>query len=233
MAEHRVYFASTGLFASLASVALRIGSSTGTQRTRAGYALLLAGILGLLSTATLARNHTWDSPVAIWRQAVTRAPGMWEPHYALGDALREAGDCAAAVPEYDAALRLYPTHRDARTNLGICLAQTGRLDEAEMAFRRALELDPAFARAHTNLGGLAQIRGEPEAARNHYLEAIRIDPTNVVARLQLAGLYENTFHDYGAALGMCREARALAPSAPRVAECVVRLEKLVAGGRSR
>jgi Flp pilus assembly protein TadD len=166
--------------------------------------------------------------VSLWSEATLHAEGMWEPHYALADSLREDGQCAAAVSEYEQVVAMRPEHRDAHTNLGICLAQTGRTEEAERAFRRALAIDPTFARGYTNLGALALLTGDTVRARDAYLQAIAQDPTNVLARLQLAGLYEKTFHDYQSAARMCGEVRLLAPATPGVVECVERNQRLSA-----
>jgi Flp pilus assembly protein TadD len=185
-------------------------------------------VAALLSTLTLARNNVWASPAHLWAEAVERAPGQWEPRYALGDVLRQSGRCAHAIPHYQVVVRLRPTHRDAMTNLGICLAQTGRLEEAEGAFRRTLEIDPTFARAYTNLGALEILSGDTDAARHHYLQALVVDPRNVLARMQLARLFETTYRDYHAAARMCGEARAIAPATPGVVECVERNQKLAA-----
>ena len=177
---------------------------------------------------TVARNEVWSDPARLWRGATMHAPDMWEPHYALGDTLRAAGDCTGAVAEYETSLRMRPQHRDAHTNLGICLAQTNRIGEAEAAFHRALEIDPRFARGYTNLGALALFTGQPERARDMYLRALEIEPRNALALMQLAGLYENVFKDFHAAARMCGEARAAAPTTPNVAECVERNQRLAA-----
>jgi Tfp pilus assembly protein PilF len=121
-----------------------------------------------------------------------------------------------------------PHHRDAHTNLGICLAQTNQLAEAETAFQRALEIDPAFARGYTNLGALALTVGQPERARGYYRRAIEVDPRNVLARMQLARLYETVFGDFHAAVRLCGEARALAPATPGVVDCVERNQRRAA-----
>ena len=233
MAEHRVYLASAGVFIAIAgAVALLPAVSTG--RRPAPFALAATGAAGLvLASLTVARNEVWGSPVSLWREATSRAPGMWEPHYALADALREAGDCEQALAHYRQVVGMRPQHRDAHTNLGICLAQTQRIDEAEGAFRRALEIDPGFARGYTNLGALALLAGAPDRARDAYQRAIQIDDGNVLARLQLARLYETVFHDFHAAARMCGEARALAPFTPGVVDCVERNQRLAAAKDSR
>lgn len=229
MAEHRAYLATAGVCMVVASAVLRWGTARERpQRSWVAYRFVLGGAIAVLAVLTVARNHVWSSPVTLWREATVRAAGMWEPHYALADVLREAKDCAGAVPEYEAVIRVRPMDRNAHTNLGICLAQVGRFEEAEAAFRRTLAIEPKFARGYTNLGALALVRGDVAAARDAYQEAITHDPRSVLARMQLARIFETSFHDYHAAARMCGEARALAPSTPGVVACVERNRKLAA-----
>jgi tetratricopeptide (TPR) repeat protein len=230
MAEHRMYLASAGLFICAAAAASRrLDRMRRDDRgIPASWRVAVSALVILLFVLTVSRNQVWASPAVLWTEAAGRAAGMWEPHYALGDAMREAGDCAGAIPEYQTVIALQPAHREAHTNLGICLAQTGQLDEAERAFRRTLEIDPTFVRGYTNLGALALVAGDPDRARDYYREALAQDPRNVLARLQLARLYENAFHDYHSAARMCGEARLLAPATPGVAECTERNQRLAA-----
>jgi cytochrome c-type biogenesis protein CcmH/NrfG len=230
MAEHRVYLSSAGLCLVIAALVSQWLAHDPQSRAvvRRAYGAALSVLLAVLFGLTVLRNQVWSDPVALWTEATVRAEGMWEPHYALADSFRENEQCAAAVPEYRQVVALRPGHRDAFTNLGICLAQTGHLEEAERAFRRVLEIDPSFPRGYTNLGALALVAGDTGLARDYYREAIAQDPGNVLARMQLASLYEKTFHDYHAAARMCGEARQLAPSTPGVVECVERNQRLAA-----
>jgi protein O-mannosyl-transferase len=231
MAEHRVYFAAAGLSVSSLAFTLRAGRELAVHRTRLGnaYAVAFAGVMAALSCLTLIRNDVWASPIQLWAEAALAAPERWEPQYALGDSLREAGDCPAAIVHYQATLHLSPGHRDARTNLGICLAQTGRLAEAKVAFNEVLKVDPSFARAYTNLGSVAFVSGDHAAARDYYMKAISLENTNVVARMQLARVYEETFHDYRAAARLCAEVQAIAPATPGASECIQRNQKMADG----
>jgi Flp pilus assembly protein TadD len=229
MAEHRVYLASAGLFLIVAGQVAAWLERGAVPRARLRTVLAAAtGVLLVLAALTVSRNRAWSSAVSVWSEATVHAADMWEPSYALGDALREGGDCARAVPAYRTVVEMRPAHRDAHTNLGICLAQTGQLDEADHEFRRALEIDPDFARGYTNLGALALVAGDADRARGYYLQAVEHDSGNVLARLQLASLFEHTFKDYHSAARMCGEARLLAPATPGVAECVQRNQQLAA-----
>ncbi len=228
MAEHRAYLASAGVVMALAGVASASRRLSTRERPGVLAVATLAIVCTLLGVMTAARNELWRDPARLWREAISRAPDMWEPHYALGDTLRASGDCAGAVAEYETVVRMRPYNLNAHTNLGICMAQTNRITEAEAAFHRALEIDPRFARGYTNLGALALFTGQPERARDMYLRALEIEPGNALALMQLAGLYENVFKDFHAAARMCGEARAAAPTTPNVAECVERNQRLAA-----
>jgi len=223
MAEHRAYLASAGLFVVISSIVRR--RTIAMKAPQYSIRLAVGVAVSILCVLTVMRNRVWSDPITLWSAATLHAEGMWEPRYALADSLREAGQCAAAVPEYRKVVALRPAHRDGHTNLGICLAETGHLDEAEREFRRALEIDPSYARGYTNLGALALMAGDATRARDFYREAIGKDPNNVLARMQLASLYENTFHDYHSAARMCGEARLLAPSTPGVVDCVERNQR--------
>ncbi len=227
MAEHRVYLASAGVFL-VAGAVFASGAGDGggqrrpPRRRDRGLRLGLAALLAVLALLTVERNRVWSDPVRLWAEAAARAPAYWEAHYALGDALRDAGRCAEAVDAYRAVLALRPGHRDAWNNLGICLAESGNPAGARQAFERALAIDPGFARAETNLGNLALMERDPVRARAHFERALALDPRNITARRQLAALFETAFGDPAAAARLCREILALAPGTPGAADCVAR-----------
>jgi len=235
MAEHRVYLASMGVFL-IAALALAWGlpspSRAAAGRARGLPAWRMAAFVVALATLgglTVARNRVWASPVTLWADAVAAAPAAWEPHYQLGDALRESGRCGDAIEQYRIVTELGPAHRDAFNNLGICLAETGDLDQAREAFDRALAIDPGFARAHNNLGGLALVARDPVEARRQFERALALDPDNILARRRLASLFETVFDDPGEAARLCREILALDASTPGAAECVARNEARIKG----
>jgi protein O-mannosyl-transferase len=164
MAEHRAYEASLGCFVALAAGVAALRPSRALAA--AGAALVLAGAL-----ASWARLRVWRDPVTLWADATQKAPGAWQPRYALGDALRARGDCAAAVPEYQRAAALNAREERVFTNLGICLATLGRDDDAFSAFDAAMRVQPTDARAWYNLGVLARDRGRLDNARWYFTRA--------------------------------------------------------------
>jgi len=79
---------------------------------------------------------------------------MWEPQYALADALREAGNCAGAIPAYRRVIDLRPAHRDAHTNLGALAIVAGDPQRARDFYREALAQDPQNVLARMQLASL-------------------------------------------------------------------------------
>jgi hypothetical protein len=189
MAEHRVYLASAGVFLAVAGLAASLAAHfAGPVVLRVAGAAAILLILALAG-ATVARARVWRNPVTLWSDATAKAPHTYAAHYALAEALRERGDCAAAIIEYQRAVERVPDHPDAWTNLGICQAQTGALAEAEASLLRALALDPKRAGPHYNLGLLARMRGEPAAAHQHFVDAVRLDPGHEKAQRALSAGY--------------------------------------------
>jgi tetratricopeptide (TPR) repeat protein len=223
MAEHRVYVASCGLFLlGGLGFAWLFAAAAGRPGVRAlGYAALTA-VLAVLFAATVLRNRVWADPVTLWRDATEKAPLTWAPFYALGDALREKGDCAAAIPVFRRAVDLLPQEPRARMNLGICLADVRRYAEARQVFEEALRADPTSVQAQDNLGRLALLAGRPEEARQRFQQVLRSAPRDVVARLNLALLFETRDGNPAAALRLCGEVLAEYPRSSVAAACVQR-----------
>jgi tetratricopeptide (TPR) repeat protein len=224
MVEHRVYLASMGVWLALGAGAGRavwILEAAGI-RARIASRVLLAGVLVALALLTVSRNFVWADPVLLWRDAARKAPDVWLPHYALGDALRLGHRCAEAIPAYQWALRLAPRAPVVYTNLGACLMERGRLAEAAEVFGAAVRLEIDPVRAHHNLGVLALAAGDRERALHHFVEAVNRDAHHVPSRRQLAMLYESAFPNRREALRLCQEIRLIDPAAEDAAACVRR-----------
>jgi tetratricopeptide (TPR) repeat protein len=222
MAEHRVYVASCGLFLLAGMGFALLAAAAPGPAGRALCFAALAAALAVLLAATVRRNRVWGDPVTLWRDAAAKAPLTWAPFYALGDALRDQGDCAAAIPAYRRAMELLPQEPRARMNLGICLAETRRYAEARQVFEDALRADPRSVQAVDNLGRLALLAGHPEEARQRYLQALQWDAGDLVAHLNLALLVETRDGNPAAALRLCGEALAQHPQSSVAADCVRR-----------
>jgi protein O-mannosyl-transferase len=114
MVEHRLYLAGSALFLAGASVLF-----VPLARRRAARVALTA-LLAVLAVQTYTRSVLWSDPMKLWAEAVAVSPGAWQAHLGYAELLREVGSCDRAAPEYEAALRMNPTHVIARAGLDAC-----------------------------------------------------------------------------------------------------------------
>jgi tetratricopeptide (TPR) repeat protein len=216
MAEHRVYESSVGFFLLCGLFAQRI-------EPRAPRALPAAlGVVALIfGGATVMRNRVWSDPLALWREASHRAPDVWAARYAYGDALREHGDCPAAIVEYRAAIDRWSAEPRAHENLAICLSSLHRTEEARREFDEALRLDPRNAGFLNNLGVFEASLDHRAEARRRFNEALELAADDVRARQHLVELDQADPAQRGEAERLCAELRRLAPDL-RPQGCAVR-----------
>ena len=145
--EHRAYLPSLGIFLALVAGAERLLSR------RAGAAARLAGpalvALAWLGCAALlhARNAVWETPQALWRDAIQKVPGNGRAYANLAAALETDGRFAEEAEVVSLGLaraeglqpglasRMYAI-------LGGALTHLGRLEEAERALARGTALFP-------------------------------------------------------------------------------------------
>ena len=114
MAEKRVYVAAAGLLLAAASA---FAEPLATRRS--ARAVATVAVVALLAV-TYKRNAHWADPMALWVEAVQRAPNAWQAHLGYADLLREIQQCDRAAGEYREVLRLYPDQPGAAAGLAAC-----------------------------------------------------------------------------------------------------------------
>lgn len=134
--------------------AVRRGGARAVFPTFAAVVVIAAVALG---AATWARNQVWANPIALYEQALRKAPGKARIHDNLGVLYLEAGRSDDAIPVLREAVRLRPGLVRAWYNLGLAYLSRRRWDEATEAFQVALRLKPDHAGARTGIS-LAQRR---------------------------------------------------------------------------
>jgi tetratricopeptide (TPR) repeat protein len=184
--ESRAYGAAAGLF--LAGTALVEALAqrflVAPFRRRAGTVAFL-GVVLLFSAGTVARGHVWSSDLALWSDAVAKAPGAYLAHANLGTAYHASGDLERAVAEYRAAIDLFPGEAAIHSDLGSALTTLGRYDEARAELEAAIAAFDRYAPAHFHYGVLLQLTGDPAGARREYERAVALVPSYVNARVNL------------------------------------------------
>jgi hypothetical protein len=143
LAEHRVYLASCGLFLAIgAGIGTWLGAARYTRRLRLAVSVGFGVVLAAFSAQTVVRNALWHDPVALWQEAVERAPTHYRPRLLLGEALQDAGRKTEALDQFRTAVRLRPSVPDGYVKIGVCLITMGRPSEARPYLLDALARDP-------------------------------------------------------------------------------------------
>jgi tetratricopeptide (TPR) repeat protein len=140
------------------------------------------------------RRCSWSVLLLLWLagSAVAATPPGDETqardHFAAGTRSYQAGDYAAALAAYRAALEAGLSGPAVHYNIGVCAWELGRLDEAEAAFLAASEHPPVAGLAYYNLGLVSQRRGDRDAAREWFERARAVSTDETLQELVAAQL---------------------------------------------
>jgi tetratricopeptide (TPR) repeat protein len=137
-----------------------------------GLVLVLAVLAGL----TLARNSLWNDSVALWEDAVRKAPRTYAAYYGLADAHRSVGDCESAAEPFQAAIRMRPQNPDAYLGLAACQQDLARPDDARSTLRAGLENAGTDARLSLALAALEEQRQNSSEALRLCRQALAQNP---------------------------------------------------------
>ncbi|MBN1334621.1 MAG: tetratricopeptide repeat protein [Deltaproteobacteria bacterium] len=184
MAEHRTYLAGWAVCGTAGALL----GSLGARWPRVAGLLATIGVVAL-GGATWARNAVWGSEVALWQEAVRRAPESAAAWQALGDALRREGDPLGAEAAYRATLRIDDDRLDAWNALGATLAEAGRSEEARSAWLQALRRHPTSCATHDHLGWLHVRERSWDQALQAFHATLAWCPGDVEAHYGLASIY--------------------------------------------
>jgi len=209
VADHFQYLARLGV---LVPVAAGLARLPGRFSRAIGAALVIP--LGILTWQDC-RNYS-DADT-LNRATLARNPDSWLSHYNLGVSLEHRPDgLAAAVSEYEAAVRLAPDFVDAHNNLGGAIYRLNGDWRRSMAeYRAALLLRPDNSAAHTNLGNLLALSPERRAeAIDEFQTALRLDPGLAEAHYDLGNLLAQFPERRNDAMAEFRSALRLRPGYP-------------------
>ena len=108
--------------------------------------------------------------------------------YNRGNAHAAKGDHAAAIADYDEALKLEPKNARAHNNRGTSHADAGQADQAIADFDQAIRQDARFASAYFNRANAYAAKGETARALADYASALRFNRRNVNAYIARGAL---------------------------------------------
>ena len=180
IAEHRMYLPLAAVLAALVLAAHRWLGSRPALALLAVVALACGG-------ATFARNRDYASALVLWQDNVAHRPHA-RVLTALGVELVHAGRAREALPLFERALVLDPTHLSAQRNRALALLQLGRADEAAAIFAALPGREPGEAEEYFAMGNaFAREQKFPEAAAA-YTRTLTLVPDHAAAHANLGNI---------------------------------------------
>jgi tetratricopeptide (TPR) repeat protein len=206
--------------------------------------------------ALYANSSRWDEAEGELGRALEAAP-VPAAHVLLGTVLREKGDVAGAIREFEEARRLQPDSEEAAFQLGLCYLEKNRSRRALECFQQALEKNPrrleyqeavrlldrrrryalprvdgpgaeAYREAEENVS-----RGALRRAHELYRKALSEEPQNSTIRISFA-LLSGSLGLWKEAMAACRQVLAGDPEdVVAAAACSTLAEALRAEGKAK
>jgi tetratricopeptide (TPR) repeat protein len=206
--------------------------------------------------ALYANTSRWDEAEAELARALEAAP-IPAAHVLLGTVLREKGEIARAIHQFEEARRLQPDSEEAAFQLGLCYLEKNRTRRALEFFQQALEKNPrrleyqeavrllerrrryalprvdgpgaeAYREAEENVS-----RGSLRRAHELYRQALALEPGNSTIRISFA-LLSMSLGLWKEAIAACRQVLAGEPEdVVAAAACSTLAEALRAEGKTR
>jgi lipoprotein NlpI len=143
--------------------------------------------------AACAQSKDNDAAIAgctrILDDSKVKPKGRAAAYYNRGNANSAKGDFAAAIADYDEALKLDPKNARALANRGTAHSDKGDADAAIADFDEAIKRDPRLASAHFNRANAYAAKAEVDRAIADYTAAIKYDRRNVNAYIARGALY--------------------------------------------
>ncbi|MDP3899423.1 MAG: tetratricopeptide repeat protein, partial [Mesorhizobium sp.] len=154
----------------------------GERPERAYFADAASGILTVLDpfVAIAAASEAEPLKATILARRLIRShhkDAKWA-HNLVGLIRGRAGEQAAAIEEFRAAIALDPDFLPARNNLGGALLRSGDVAGARAEYEEVRRRDPKNVFAAEGFAELALAAGDRTAAVAHYLDAAEWDPVN-------------------------------------------------------
>jgi len=113
-----------------------------------------------------------------------------ETHFQLGNAYAETGRYPEAELAFSRALKIDPSHLDAKSNLGVIYYKQGRLTEAEALVPEVLGITADDAEILYNLGGALAAQQKLDEAVVEFVKASEADPELAQPYLGLGTVYQ-------------------------------------------
>lgn len=128
------------------------------------------------SGSALLAAKKYDEAVAVFGDALAKAPAEPVLYYYRGFALERSGKTDQALQDYGKAIELKPDFILPLTRSGVILAKKGDFDGAAKAYGKAVELKSQDPETFYNYGVCLVLTGKKEEARGVFENLLALDP---------------------------------------------------------
>ncbi len=215
MAEHRTYLANLGAFLAVAvAVDAALHRRWPAIAARRAGAAALCAVLAVAGVALVARNRLWGDDLALWTDALRKAPDAYRANHMVANALTRTGRAVEAVPYYARAAQQAPERLSSwprvQNSYAVALVSTGRAPDARAVLERAIARAPRDAELRSTLAWALYSAGDHAGALAvvSAARALGLDGAELPA---VAGKIAAEHGDLATALGELRRAAALTP----------------------
>jgi tetratricopeptide (TPR) repeat protein len=173
--DHFQYLAALG-FLPLAAVGIMTVAELMAKHGALWKPAVCTAVLLVLGLLSWRQAHIYRDAETLWRDTIAHNPEAWMAHNNLGAELNRQGKRDEAIQQFDAALRIRPTHAPAYYNTGLALAAKGDFAGAIPKYTKAIELEPGFAYSYYSLGIALANLGRFDEAISQFQITLQMQP---------------------------------------------------------
>jgi tetratricopeptide (TPR) repeat protein len=186
MNDRYLYFPMLGV-SGLAGAAIITVSGT-TNKYRSWYILLAMILLIPLPLLAYQRTDAWQSPVALWVDAINKSPDYGRAYYGLGVTYFELGQYDKALPAFAQQKQLEPTSTNYELCLGLIYFENKQYQDATRYLSYALEAGDNSNQLKYYLASALEYTGQSEQAIDMYNRILIAENSNAFMNQARQGL---------------------------------------------
>lgn len=144
-----------------------------------------------------AQSGRRDEADALWKEALTLAPGLLEAQMNIADSHQLAGDIEQASEIYRQVISNHPHFYIARYMLANLLKSQGRLEEARDHYQQIMAQEPGYTQAHFTYSGIHKYKDRADSHIDAMLELGQKAGLSNENRIHLDFALAKAFEDIG------------------------------------
>ena len=192
LVEHRVYLPFVCLLLITVDFLRRWKVARGAMIATLGAVLAVAG------TLSYQRNELWGNPAALWQDAVNKSPNKARPYFQLAYAQMQAGQCQAAVRNYETVAKLEPADQSLLIDWALAEDCALKSDSAIGRLKQAAQMTPS-AHVYSLIGMMYGKQGRVPESLDALAAAEKLDPKYEMTFVYRGNDYLGTGNISGAA----------------------------------